>query len=76
MKQQLRDIYGMTDAQMAAYVLDPTRTLDFIQRESAKNLTRASVGGAAANTGIGLGASLRDQIAELMAATSPDGAYA
>jgi hypothetical protein len=75
-RQQLRDIYGMTDQQMAAYVLDPTRTLDYLQRENTRNLTRASVGGAAANTGVTLVSSLRDQIAEMMNGADPTSVYA
>lgn len=74
-RQQLRDIYGMTDQQMAAYMLDPQKTKDYLERESAKNLTRASVGGASQNALGSVNTSLRDQIAELMAATSPDGAF-
>ena len=36
-KQQLKDLYGVSDADMAAYFLDPTRATDVIGR--AKNAT-------------------------------------
>lgn len=74
-KQQLRDIYGMSDAQMAAYVLDPTRTLDYLSREMSKNLNRASVGGAAQNSGVGVSSALRDQVAEMYGAYDSNQTY-
>lgn len=68
-KQQLRDIYGMSDGEMAAYVLDPDRTLDYVQRESNRAQRRAAVGGAAVNTGIGVTAGVRDQISDVLSPT-------
>lgn len=73
-KQQLRDLYGMTDAEMAAYVLDPTRTADYLSRETSRNQRRAAVGGAAVNAGLPANPSLRDQVAELMS-TDPTAAF-
>lgn len=75
-RQQLRDLYGLSDAQMAAYVLDPTRTLDFLEREMGNNLRRASVGGAAQTVGVGLSGNLRDQIAEVYGGASGDQVFA
>lgn len=75
-RQQLRDLYGLTDAQMAAYVLDPTRTMDFLDREMSNNLRRASVGGAAQTVGLGLSGNLRDQIAEVYGGASGDQVFA
>lgn len=72
-RQQLREIYGMTDNEMAAYVLDPGKTLDYLSREENKNLRRASVGGAAINQGVTVTGDVRDQIAELM--SNPNLAY-
>lgn len=67
-KQQLRELYGMTDDQMAAYVLDTSenkmRSLAALEAEYTKKMSQAEVGGAAATVGIGLGRTLRDQIAE------------
>jgi hypothetical protein len=74
-KQQLRDIYGMSDAQMASYVLDPTRTLDYLDKEVKKNMSRAEVGGAAINAGVGISGSIRDEVANLMSSTYANTAY-
>ena len=67
-KQQLRDLYGMDDAQMAAYVLDTSegkkKSLAALESEYAKRQSQAQVGGAAVDTGLGISTPLRDQIAE------------
>lgn len=65
-KQQLRDIYNMSDSEMIAYQMDPTRTLTYLQSESRRNLNRANVGGAAKSQSYDLGASLRDEIAAML----------
>lgn len=65
-KTQLRDLYGLTDAEMAAYVLDPTKTLDYLDRQSKTNLRRASVGAAAKVSGVNISADLRDQVAGML----------
>ena len=75
-KRQLRDLYGMTDGQIAAYVLDPSRTMDYLRNEMDRNMRRASVGGAAVNSGLGITADIRDQIAEVLGSASADEAYA
>lgn len=62
-KNQLRSIYGLTDTEMVAYVLDESRTKDFIETEYAKRLRQASVGGAAADAGVNLSEDLRNTIA-------------
>lgn len=62
-KQQLRDIYDMTDNEMFAYVLDQTKTADYLNSESRRNLNRANVGGAAATQGVQLTTDFRDEIA-------------
>lgn len=64
-KAQLRDIYGWTDNEMFAYVLDDKRTLDYLQSESRRNLNRANVGGAAITQGVSLGQQFRDEIATM-----------
>lgn len=67
-KQQLRDLYGMDDAQMAAYVLDTSegkkKSLAFLETEYTKRQSQAQVGGAAVDTGLAISTPLRDQIAE------------
>jgi len=62
-KTELRSIYGMTDEEMAAYVLDADRALDFIEREYQTRLRQATVGGAAADSGINISDSMRDALA-------------
>lgn len=62
-KTQLRSIYGLTDTEMVAYVLDPSRSRDFIETEYAKRVRQASVGGAAADAGVNLSEDLRNTIA-------------
>lgn len=64
-KAQLKDIYGMEDNEMFAYVLDPKRTLDYLQSESRRNLNRANVGGAALTQGVSITQSFRDEIAKM-----------
>lgn len=62
-KQQLRDQYGMTDAEMAGYVLDQEHTLDYVQKQYQRRLAQSTVGGAADSVGLGLTADQRDLIA-------------
>lgn len=67
-KQQLRELYGMDDTQMAAYVLDTSegkrKSLAALESEYTKRQSQAQVGGAAIDTGLGISTPLRDQIAE------------
>jgi hypothetical protein len=62
-KKQLREIYGLSDQEMFAYVLDPARTSDYLASESRRNMNRANVGGAAVSAGVKLAADFRDEIA-------------
>ena len=64
-KKELREIYGMTDGEMAAYVVDPTKTADYLTRESGRRFRQASVGGAAENSKVSLADDLRDEIATM-----------
>lgn len=48
-RQQLRDLYGVNEGQMAAFFLDPDRALPLIQRQ----FVAAQVSGAAQRTGYG-----------------------
>lgn len=62
-KGELRGIYGMTDAEMTAYVLDADRALEFIENEYQTRMRQATVGGAANTAGVNVSDSLRDSIA-------------
>ena len=74
-KRELREIYGMTEGEMAAYVLDPDRTADFLARESAGNLRKAAVGGAAENATVALKDALRDEIANMYGGSTWERTY-
>jgi hypothetical protein len=63
-KQQLRSIYGMTDAEMVSYVLDPQRALAEIETGYQRRLAQATVGGAAIDAGLNISDTTRDQISE------------
>lgn len=75
-KRQLRDLYGMTDGEMMAYVLDPTRTQDYLASESRRNMNRANVGGAAATQGVSVTAAFRDEIAKAYDSMNTDASFA
>lgn len=61
-RQQLRDLYGVTEQGLAAYMLDPARALPVIQRQVAA----AEIGGASVRTGFGqLSTSEAEDIASL-----------
>jgi hypothetical protein len=75
-KQELREIYGMTDSEMAAYVIDPGRTADYLERESNKRFRQASVGGAAENQGVSLADDLRNEIASMYSANTWQSTFA
>lgn len=62
-KKELRDIYKMTDAEMAAYVIAPEQTLDYTKKEYQRRLGQATIGGAAESVGVNLSDSQRDLIA-------------
>lgn len=69
-KRQLQDIYGMTDGEMYAYMLDPERTQAYLESETKRNMHRANVGGAAATQGLSLASEFRDEIASMYDAAS------
>ena len=75
-KSELREIYGLTDSEMAAYVLDPDRTLDYLERESKSSIRKAAVGGSATNAGTDLSDSLRDEIANMYGGSSWEKTFA
>lgn len=62
-KNQLRRLYGMTDSEMTAYVLDEERAMGFIQTEYQKRMRQATVGAAADDAGIRINDGMRDQLA-------------
>jgi len=63
-KQELRQIYGLTDAEMVSYVLDPERSLGFIETEMSRRMASATVGGAARSAGLGIADLTRDAISQ------------
>lgn len=63
-KDALRQVYGLTDAEMVSYVLDGKRTSEFVETEYQRKLAQSNVQGAATSLGIGLSTDLRDQIAQ------------
>ena len=62
-KVQLRQIYGMSDQEMAAYVLDEDRALGFIESEYQSRMRKATVGAAAVDSGLSISDATRDQVA-------------
>ena len=68
-RDQLKALYGFSDDEMAAYVLDTSqdkmKSLAVIEAEYTQRRSQAQVGGAAADAGLGVSASLRDQIAAM-----------
>lgn len=62
-KSELRDIYGLTDADMLNYVLSDPRRQEELQAEFDLRMKQATVGGAARSRGMGISDSLRDEIA-------------
>gem|GEM_PF-5789057 len=69
-KKQLREVYGLTDSEMIAHVLDPTRTMDYLKSESRRNMNRANVGGAAETVGLSVSDIMRDEIADMYQSTN------
>lgn len=69
-RRELREIYGVTDAEMLNYVLSDDTDKDKLALEWDQRLKQANVGGAARAQGVRISASLRDQIAG-----SSDSAY-
>lgn len=63
-KDALRSVYGLTDAEMVSYVLDADRTSEFVQTEYQRKLAQSNVLGAATSVGLSLSTDLRDQIAQ------------
>jgi hypothetical protein len=68
-KEQLRTLYGMTNDEMAAYMLDTSegkkQSLAALESEYTRRVGQANVSGAAQDVGFGLSTSLRDQIASM-----------
>lgn len=62
-KTELRSIYGMTDADMASYVLDSERTLGYVESEYQTRLRQANVGAAAGDAGLSISTDMRDSLA-------------
>jgi hypothetical protein len=62
-KDELREIYGMSDQEMVAYVLDTERTEPMIEEQYNKRLAQATVGGAADSLGLSLADAQRNEIA-------------
>lgn len=62
-KAELRDIYGLTDAEMVNYVISDPRRREALTAEWDQRMKQATVGGAAESRGIALSNSLRDEIA-------------
>lgn len=75
-KRQLREIYGLTDQEMFAYVLNPDKTIDYLKSESRRNLNRANVGGAAAASGVRLASDFRDEIAKMYESSNVSNSFA
>jgi hypothetical protein len=68
-KEQLRTLYGMTNEDMAAYMLDTSegkkQSLAALESEYTRRVSQANVSGAAQDVGLGLSTPLRDQIASM-----------
>lgn len=62
-KDELRGIYGLTDQEMVAYVLDPDRAQEEIEQQYSKRMAQATVGGAADSLGVSLADAQRNEIA-------------
>lgn len=62
-KSELRKIYGMTDQEMTAYVLDEERALGYIENEYQSRLRKSTVGASAIDAGLSLNDLQRDQLA-------------
>jgi len=62
-KTQLRQIYGMSDQEMTAYVLDEDRALGFIENEYQSKLRKSTIGAAASDAGVTISDISRDQLA-------------
>ena len=62
-KDEHRGIYGLTDQEMVAYVLDPERAQAQIDQEYSKRMAQATVGGAAESLGVSLADAQRNEIA-------------
>jgi len=62
-RNQLRELYGVSDMDMMAYVLSDGQTKERLEGEWQKRMRQANVGAAARVQGIGISDSMRDQIA-------------
>jgi len=63
-RDQLREIYGLTDSEMLKYVMSNQKEREQLTKEFERNMRRANVGAQAGSRGLGLSSSLRDQIAD------------
>ena len=62
-RRQLRDIYGLSDAEMIQYVTSDTKTQNELITQFQQNMRRANVNAAAAQFGLGVSAPLLAEIA-------------
>ena len=62
-RAELRDIYGLTDAEMVQYVLSDDNDKEALANEFNKRVRQANVGAAAAQEGIGISRSLALDVA-------------
>ena len=63
-RAELRDIYGLTDQEMVAYVLDPDRATTTLEAEYERRKKQANVGGGATAQGVSLDDLLREEIGD------------
>jgi len=63
-RKALREMYGMTDAEMIEYVLDPERAGPELQAQYDRRVLQSNVTGAARSQSVGLSDLLRDEIAD------------
>lgn len=62
-RQQLREIYGLTDMEMVSYVLSDDTNKERLNAQWEQRLRQANTGAAARSVGLGISGGLRDEIA-------------
>jgi hypothetical protein len=62
-KRELREVWGMSDTEMAAYMLDPDKSIDYLTKEYEKRQSHATVEAAGEDSGLTLSDSLYSQVA-------------
>lgn len=73
-KTALRNVYGMTDTEMVAYVLGGEKTVEFLQTQWQRRMAQSNVLGASAASGIGVDGLMADQIGQTAFGSSFDAA--